>query len=189
MIETGIAGALHVAFGSPAGERDQAQLGTAPRAQLARHVVAAAPRHADIEHRNVRLGRHDLLVAMSRQMESFAEGLGREGLLVAAFQTSPRFTEATRVQYSELAGRLGFVAALAEGLEEDPAPGVFGGSLDPGDPMVREWTVAVVGPFIAAALVANEVEPDGDERRFEFQVTYDRREVVDVARVMLERLA
>ena len=58
------------------------------------------------------------------------------------------------------------------------------------DPLVKEWAVVVIGPHIAAALAAR---PDGaetaiGEAQWEFAVTYDRDEVIEIARLLLARI-
>jgi EAL domain-containing protein (putative c-di-GMP-specific phosphodiesterase class I) len=142
------------------------------------------------EHRRPRVGRHRLLVAMSKQLESFAAAADGEGLVVGAFQTADRFTPLTRERYSQLAGHLAFTAALGTGLEAAPAPGVRGGELAPGDPLAEEWAVVALGPHVAAALSALDLGDDGpnSERRFEFVVSYDRAEIVEMMRRLLLRI-
>ena len=57
-----------------------------------------------------------------------------------------------------------------------------GGTVVPGDPVGGEWSLAVVGPHVAAALSAHDLGPGlrGDER-FAFHLTHDRDAVVAAA--------
>ena len=75
----------------------------------------------------------------------------------------------------------------------EPEPGVRGGDLAPEDPVCREWSVAVVGPHFAAALVARDLDgsprPAGSDpdRTFDYVLTHDRPLVLEVARSLLAR--
>jgi hypothetical protein len=142
------------------------------------------------EGRPVRLGNRSLLSAMSAQLEEFAGGLGQDGVLIGAFQDADRFQGVARDRFSRLGRKLAFVAALGEDFRSEPAEFVRGGRLAPNDPLVKEWAVVVIGPHIAAALAARE---DGDEAangeaQWEFAVTYDRDEVIEIARLLLARI-
>ena len=63
--------------------------------------------------------------------------------------------------------------------------------LGPGDPVLGEWDIAVVGPHFAGALVARDLGGGGPDldRRFSFVLTYERELVVDVASALLARAA
>ena len=61
--------------------------------------------------------------------------------------------------------------------------GVRGASLADDDPLRSEWDVALVGPHVAAALVAR---PSGDGE-MEYAVVYDRDLVMEVARALMSR--
>ena len=58
------------------------------------------------------------------------------------------------------------------------------------DPLCAEWTVVVLGPHTAAALLGRErTDNDSaadDDRRFDFVVTYDRSLVTMAARNLLD---
>ena len=141
------------------------------------------------EGRPVRIGTPALLTALSVQLEEFAGGLAQDGVLIGAFQQADRFSGDAKDRFSRLGRKLAFVAALAEGLRSEPAEFVRGGRLAPNDQLVREWTVVVIGPHIAAALAARDCDdaPNGD-RHYEFAVTYDRDEVIEIARLLLARI-
>jgi anti-sigma factor RsiW len=83
------------------------------------------------------------------------------------------------------------VAAVAErsalvtllGAETGLPPGVRGAALTEGDPLRREWDVAVVGPHVAAALVAR---PCGCGE-MEYAVVHEQDLVHEVARSLMSR--
>lgn len=110
--------------------------------------------------------------------------------LLSAFQTAERFTPTTRARYSHLADRVAFVAALGTGLEGEPAPGVRGATLADDDALKDEWSVVVLAPHFAGALVAVDLGDRGpdDERRFDFALTYDRDLVMDAASSLMRRV-
>ena len=111
--------------------------------------------------------------------------------MLATFQEASRFTPATWRRYAALAGRNTLVAAPRYGHAQDPAPGVRGQSFDPDDKLRGELDVIVVGPHMAAALIARDVGDDGpdEERRFDVVVTYDRELVLTAARALMARVA
>jgi EAL domain-containing protein (putative c-di-GMP-specific phosphodiesterase class I) len=179
-------------FGRPAPlagrlnvSRPAVTLGVAPRVA---HSSAVALAHS---RKGLRIGRKDVLLSVSRALEAQALELGEHAVVVAAFQDTVHFTPATRRRYERLAERNAFVAALGVGMGEEPARGVRGASLAPGDPLHGEWDLAVLGPHYAGALVARDLGDDGPdgERRFEFLLTFDRDLVVDVAAALIGRVS
>ena len=132
-----------------------------------------------------------LLVELSKQLERQAMRLGETCVVAAAFQEARNVTPATRARYRDLADRVGFVAALGEGLAGDPLPGVRGAELSADDPVRGEWDLVVLSPHFSAALLARDLGDDGPdmERRFAFALTYERDTVVRAARSLLYRVA
>jgi PAS domain S-box-containing protein len=139
----------------------------------------------------VREAPKSLLVEVSQQLERQAMRLGETCVVVTAFQLARHITPATRLRYRDLAERVGFVAALAEGLTEDPVPGLRNADLLPDDPVRGEWDIVVLSPHFSAALLARDLGDDGPEsgRRFSFALTYERDTVVQAARALLSRVA
>jgi hypothetical protein len=139
----------------------------------------------------VRRSSKRLLFAMSRHLEAEAGKLGQHGVVLAAFQSAERFGPATARLYTELAADAAFVAALGAGMDAAPAPGVRGAQLLSSDPLVDEWSLVVLGPHFAGALVAVDLGDDGPdaERRFDFALTYERELVVEAANALMARVA
>ncbi len=137
-----------------------------------------------------RLADKRLLVAVSLFLERQARRLGGSGLILSAFQSADHFTALTRSRYAALASEAALVVALGVGMEPEPGPGVRGAALEPGDVLTGEWSVAVLGPHFAAALVAVDLGDKGPEmeRRFEFALTYDRDLVTDAAAALMRRV-
>jgi len=132
-----------------------------------------------------------LLIELSKQLERQAMWLGETCVVAAAFQEARHVTPSTRQRYRDLVERVGFVAALGEGLPVEPLPGVRGADLSPTDPLRGEWDVVVLSPHFSAALLARDLGDDGPdaERRFAFALTYERDTVVRAARALLSRVA
>lgn len=152
-----------------------------PRDATPFELVSAerTPRRADLA----------LLHAMTQHLEDQARGLGRTALLVAAFDGDRRFTPHVRHRYAQLGHELAFCAVLGRGLPLDPAPGVLGASVVPGDPIGSEWAIAVVAPHYAAALVAHERSepgPDGGPL-YDYVLTCDRGLATAVAAALTAR--
>ncbi len=133
-----------------------------------------------------------LLLAMTQHLEDQAKSLGRTAVLVAAFDDRERrFTPHLRHRYGQLGRELAFCAIVGQGLPVDPAPGVHGGTLAAGDAAGGEWTIAVVSPHFAAALVAHERRepgPDG-EQLYDYVLTYERECATAVAAALTARVA
>jgi diguanylate cyclase (GGDEF)-like protein/PAS domain S-box-containing protein len=138
----------------------------------------------------VRQSRKPLLAAMSRHLERQALTGDPATVVVGSFQRAEYFTPATSRRFAALATTASMVAVFGAGMAEVPVTGVRGHDLVEDDELIQEWTIAVVGPHFAAALVARDLgdaSPEA-ERRFAYLVTYDRDTVVDAAAVMMRRL-
>lgn len=131
-----------------------------------------------------------LLIPMSRSLEDRAMVDPDPPTLLAAFQHRRNFTPRIARRFNRLAHRCAFVAAMGVGLDPVPAPGVRGSLIEPGDPLLHEWSVIVVGPHFAAALVARDLGDDGPDldRRWSVVVTYQRELVVAAARSLMGRV-
>ena len=132
-----------------------------------------------------------LLLPMSHHMENHALRIGEGAVVLAAFQDAKHFTPNTVRRYEMLARGASLVAALGVGLGEEPVPGVRGATIELDDPLAGEWSVIVIGPHFAGALVAQDL---GDtvaerDRRFVFATAYDRGLVIAAARTLLARIA
>jgi EAL domain-containing protein (putative c-di-GMP-specific phosphodiesterase class I) len=140
--------------------------------------------------REVRRASFPLLAAMSRQLEGQARALGHEAVLLACFQDPARFEPAAD-RYAGLAGEVAFVAAIGRDMPSEPAPGVRGGAIAPGEPLANEWCVAVVSPHFAVALSAHELgeRDSAGESLYDFVLTYERELAVGTAASLMARVA
>ncbi|MCW2982611.1 MAG: diguanylate cyclase [Conexibacter sp.] len=133
-----------------------------------------------------------LLLPMSHHLEERALRIGEGAVILSAFQDARHFTPATVRRYEALARRSSLVAAFGVGLSEEPVHGVRGAQLAADDALAGEWSVIVLGPHFAGALVARDLGdtgcPQGD-RRFTFATAYDRGLVIAAARTLLSRIA
>jgi EAL domain-containing protein (putative c-di-GMP-specific phosphodiesterase class I) len=153
--------------------------------------VAGTPFGLVGRHLRTRVARKSQLMAMSRHLEGQAVEQPIPPLLFAAFEDVAFFTADTERRYARYARTCPLVAAFGVGLPEEAAPGVRGADLDPSDPLTDEWTVIVLSPHFAGALIARDLgDPRGaEDRRFEFAVTHDRQRVTTAARCLVERIA
>lgn len=142
-------------------------------------------------HRPIGRSTKSGLMPISRYLEALAGEGTQPPVLIACFQEARHFTPRTAERYAHIAQRSPLVAALGVGLGEEPIPGVRGAHLGPDDPLRGEWNVIVIGPHLAAALVARDLGDGGPEpeRRFEFALTHDRELVATAARSLLRFLA
>jgi EAL domain-containing protein (putative c-di-GMP-specific phosphodiesterase class I) len=137
-----------------------------------------------------RRGRRDLLLAISMHLEHQGRTMGDTPVVLGAFQTADRFTRATAARYAGLAERAALVAAFGYGLPDEPAPGVRGARIERSDRLIDEWSVVVLGPHFAGALVARDLGDQGPEaeRRFDFAITHDRALVTAAAASLVARI-
>jgi diguanylate cyclase (GGDEF)-like protein/PAS domain S-box-containing protein len=133
-----------------------------------------------------------LLLPASHHLEARALRIGEGAVILSTFQEARHFTTATARRYETLARRSSLVAAFGVGLADEPVGGVRGAQLDPDDVLAGEWSVIVLGPHFAGALVGRDLGdgdcPDG-ERRFAFATVYERGLVIAAARTLLSRIA
>jgi hypothetical protein len=153
-------------------------------------AASATPFALVSEGATLRVGRKGLLLDLCLHIESEGLHVWPAPVVLAAFQTGDRFTAATARRYAALAERCPLVAALGVDLTADLAPGVFGNSLSSTDPLAEEWTLTVIGPHYAAALIARDMGDTGPDhdRRFRFSITYDRDLVLSAARSLMARI-
>jgi EAL domain-containing protein (putative c-di-GMP-specific phosphodiesterase class I) len=151
----------------------------------------ATPYTTVSRHRPTTVATKRQLMPMSRHLEALAGDGPEPPVLLACFQQGRYFTPATAARFARIAAHSPLVAALAAGLDGEPAAGVRGATFAADDPLHGEWNVIVVGPHRAAALVARDLGDDGPDadRRFEFALTHDRALVVAAAQSLLRCLA
>jgi EAL domain-containing protein (putative c-di-GMP-specific phosphodiesterase class I) len=165
----------------------RASIARAPRAEEA---VSATPYELLASHRPLRRGTKDLLLRMSRALESEAAWDGDASVVLSTFQDVSFFTPQTRARYRRLARDAAFVGALGVGMDDVPEPGVRGSSLLASEPLRGEWDVCAVGPYQAAAFTARDLGDTGidGERRFDFVLTHDRDLVIRAATALMARV-
>jgi EAL domain-containing protein (putative c-di-GMP-specific phosphodiesterase class I) len=130
-----------------------------------------------------------LLLPMSTYIEDQASA-GEPAVVISAFQSVEQLTPAVVARYEHLAQQCCLVGAVGAGISTYPARGVRGGTLPDGHPLNMEWTVTVVGPHDAAALIARDLGDRVDEpdRRFEYVITHDRPTVIAAAKSLIAHI-
>ena len=136
------------------------------------------------------------LLAASRLVEQRALHSGAHTVLVT-FQDKRHLSPRSRAAYARLARSGTRVHAFARGLVSDYRPdtdGLVTVALMPGDAVVQEWDIVVLGDTGGSAFVARDLEPEtavdgGDlERRFAWARTDDPALVREAAAALLGRL-
>ena len=138
--------------------------------------------------RPVRRASWRFLLQVSNVLEAQARALGAHAVVVSAFQSADRFTPLTADRYRLLGRSAAFVAALGVGMPAEPVPGVRGASLRDDDPLRGEWSVVVLGPHFAGALVAREIDAPAKRPDFTYAVTYERDQVVRAATALMRHV-
>jgi EAL domain-containing protein (putative c-di-GMP-specific phosphodiesterase class I) len=137
---------------------------------------------------DIRTSTKSLLIPMSNHIEEQALGIAEAPVLLAAFQDASRFTPATARRYAALTEHCGLVGVLGRNVSPQMVPGMRSGHIPRGHALQDEWTVALIGPHYAAALIAldgGDAGPEAD-RRFDYVLTHDRSVVVAAAQSLLE---
>jgi len=131
-----------------------------------------------------------LLMAISRQLEHQALGIGASAVVFTTLQHARNFTTDTARRYARLAADTAFVAVFATDLAAEPTTGVRGVALSHADPLTGEWSVIVIGPHFTGALLARDVGDTEAEaaRRFDYQVTYNRPTVLAAATLLMHHI-
>jgi hypothetical protein len=89
-----------------------------------------------------------------------------------------------------IARNAAFVAALLAEPEERPLARVRTATMPAGDPLRKEWNLAVVGPHFAALLTARlNPRAGSSDAAVSYGLTYDRPVVLAAARVLLQRFS
>ncbi len=137
------------------------------------------------------MARKDLLIEISKHLESQAMHSGEATAVLAAFQEASFFTPGTRRRYRQLAQRAAFVGAIGREMPLTPMPGVRGGHLSPADSLLSEWDIVVIGPHFACCLTARDLGDGGPDvqRRFEFVLSHNRELAIKVATALFSRIA
>jgi EAL domain-containing protein (putative c-di-GMP-specific phosphodiesterase class I) len=131
----------------------------------------------------------ELLIPMSHHLEQYGLGQTEPTVLISAFQHGRHFTRATAARYGRMVGSCTLIGAVARDLDIT-VPGVIQGGIAAGHPLEREWTVTVVGPHYAGALIARERPGQGldSDQIFDYVITHDRAVVTAAARSLMQYL-
>ncbi|BDD80340.1 hypothetical protein TPB0596_01030 [Tsukamurella pulmonis] len=136
-----------------------------------------------------RRGTKHLLIEMSKTLEAQATSLGSPMVAVGTFQHARHFTVATAARWQAMGDEIGFAGVYGAGISVFRDGNVHRAPLDPDDPLVHEWTVAIVGPHFSALIAARDRHDNGPdlERTFDFVQTFDRTTVTQAIRSVLQR--
>jgi EAL domain-containing protein (putative c-di-GMP-specific phosphodiesterase class I) len=134
--------------------------------------------------RPLRRGDKPLLEGIAGHLEAQAVALAEGPVVLSTFEAGEDLPPSTQRRYAELAARGSFVAALRTGNAPDVLDGTRGARLPDDHRLADEWSVVVVGPHYAGALVARR---RGGE--YDFAVTHDRVLVVEAGRALLRHVA
>ena len=172
-------------------------VGPLPTPQRAIELQRLPPDGADVTPfsivraaRPLRRGDKQLLVDLGSHLEEQAVTWHDNPVIISTFERTEGVADPFIDRYAELARQGSFVAVIggdapgSEQAERAGASGVHFAVLDHGHRLDEEWSVIVVGPHYAGALVARRVDVDV----YDFAVTHDRQLTVEAGRSLLRRL-
>ena len=184
----GRGGSLHSA--PPAPRRPVPFLPAPQMAAPAGRTQARTPFQIVSERRIPSRATKRTLITISQYLEAKAANRVEPPVLLACLQDRRYLTNATAKRFSRIADTAAMVAVVANGVGDEPLPGIRGARLAAGDPLCSEWNVIVVGPHFAGALVAHDLGDTGPEamRRFDYALTYDRELALAAARALMHKI-
>lgn len=138
-----------------------------------------------------RRGTKRLLVEMSKALEAQATGLGSPMVAIGTFQHVRHFSAATAARWGALSEAVGFAGVYGADIAAVTEGNVHRAPLSSADPLVDEWTVALLGPHFSALIAAKDLHDNGPdlERTFDFVQTFDRSTVIQAVRSVLHRFS
>ena len=125
------------------------------------------------------------LLSVAAHLEEQAVAWSDGPVVLSTFQDGEALEQSTSERYTRLAGQGSFVAALGCGQGLTVGNGVRTALLPDGHRLGEEWSVVVVGPHYAGALVARQVGEDD----YDYVVTHSRDLVVEAGRALLRHVA
>ena len=128
------------------------------------------------------------LLSVAAHLEEQAVAWSEGPVVLSTFQHGEELDVSTTDRYARLAGRGSFVAAMRSGQELDVVDGIRTSVLPDGHRLGEEWSVVVVGPHYAGALVARQVASDPAEG-YDYVVTHARDLVIEAGRSLLRHVA
>ena len=134
----------------------------------------------------VRRATRGQVLRMAAHLEEQAVAWPEGPVVLSSFQPGETPHADTIARYSRLAEKGAFVAALRAGSSPLVGEGVRTAILPDGHAIGEEWSLVVVGPHYAGALVARQVT--GDEHCYDHVVTHQRDLVVEVGRTLLRHV-
>ena len=136
--------------------------------------------------RPLRRGDKELLLGIAAHLEEQALALSQRPVVLSTFEAGEDVPGATQDRYAALTDQGSFVAALRTGDAPAVRDGTRGARLPDDHRLADEWSVVVVGPHYAGALVARRT---GDSDGYDFAVTHERDLVVEAGRALLRHVA
>ena len=136
--------------------------------------------------RALRRGNRRLLTGIGVHLEDQTVAWEEGPVVLATYLPGVEPAPGTGARFSRLASRGAFVAALRSGSAPELGAGVRTVLLPADHRLADEWSLVVVGPHYAGALVARQAGPDPDA--FDFAVTHDRQLVVEAGRALLRHV-
>jgi EAL domain-containing protein (putative c-di-GMP-specific phosphodiesterase class I) len=165
------------------------------------HVDRVVPLHRSWPHRDdptpftlvraalpVRRASKEQLLSVAQHLEEQAVAWSDGPVVLSTFQDGEAVDDTTTARYLRLADQGSFVAALRTGGGLSVGSGVRSCSLPMGHRLGDEWSVVVVGPHYAGALVARQIGAD-PASGYDYVVTHQRSLVVEAGRSLLRHVA
>ena len=130
----------------------------------------------------LRRGTEELVRELAGQLLGQAGEMGEHAVVAASVAPRPE-APLLLERLAPLVRDAALVALVGANVE---LAGAHIGLVEPGEPLAREWNLAVLGPYFAGALVARLVD-DAPHRTCDFALTHDPDIVGDVAADLVAR--
>ncbi len=160
---------------------------SAPRPEVTPYTVVSSARP-------VRRGNRALIEGIAGYLEEQAVAWRDGPVVLSTFTNGAQAANGRLDRYERLARQGSYVVALGAGISPRLSRGVRSARLPAGHRLGDEWSIVIVGPHYAGALVA--VARDGDPGgptaptdAYDYAVTHDRAVVIAAGRALLRQLA
>ncbi|MCW2642934.1 MAG: Phytochrome-like protein cph2 [Dactylosporangium sp.] len=131
----------------------------------------------------------------AQMLEQIADGLARRcavdpepPAVIVSLPSRKPLPDALLDRLTQIAPNTSFLTVITARPPAEPVPGIRFVSLPATDPLAKEWSLAIAGPYFYAFLTARDSGQAQEPFRYSHVLTYDRDLVLQGARALLSRL-
>lgn len=138
-----------------------------------------------------RIVREQTVSELYRHIERIAATADSPPMLLVTLRGDESLYATTHDRYATIAERSPLVAVFGRNPPVVPGSRIRMVTLEPGDPLLGQSVILVLGPDTAAGLIARDLDHSSGrsrDRRFEMAITFDREHVTRAVTELLDRM-